>query len=366
MSAFTTTENNPRWASAPGSSIKRALSARGLNTDDLADALSISDPEARRLLTGEITIDAATASALSRLLGSTPSFWLTRENQYRESLKWLDADQIAQQSPLEAMINNGWLEAGSDWKGQARALLDYYGVQDADEWRAQWVPRLAETRYRTSPTFESSDFAVTAWLRRVEQRANQIQIAEWSPGTLRSILPKIRALSKMSDPSRFLPILEQTLASVGVAAVVQRPLDGNRLSGVATTLPNGTRAIGLTVRHMAEDHFWFTLFHEIGHLLMHGDDVDVLDELDDSSGLSQSEAEANEFAREALVPGGVDHLRGQRKNGPTARQVHAFASQLGVAPGVVVGQLHHYEILQYNQLRGLIRHYRWDGLTLRI
>ena len=86
MSAMTSAAGGPRWASPPGETIRRVLRVRGLTEEDLADALAMSDPEARRLIGGDRQITSDLAGPLAALLGSTESFWMERDLQYRKSL----------------------------------------------------------------------------------------------------------------------------------------------------------------------------------------------------------------------------------------------------------------------------------------
>lgn len=365
MSMSVVTEGAPRWASAPGDTIRRVLSSRGLSEEDLADALAMSDPDARRLLNGERAITDDLAQPLSALLGSTPSFWMTREQQYRESLTWLEADDLVLRTPVSEMVEGGWIGAVDNWKAQAKVLLDFYGVGDVSEWRSVWGPRLTHTHYRESAAFESSDMAIAAWLRQVDVKAEDMKVAPWSSSRLRAVLPELRALTKVPDPGRSVPLMQALLASAGVAVVLLPAIQGNRLSGAASVLSDGRRVIGLTGRHLAEDHLWFTVFHEIGHLLLHSREENFLDVFEDEEE-SAAEVEANAFARKTLLPHGTEDLISLRAIGPTKRQVIAFASAAGVSPGIVVGQLHHQGALRYNQLRNLIRSYHWDGSTLKI
>lgn len=363
MSTQAVLDVNPRWASAPGATIRKVMDSRGLSTEDLASALGVNSAEALRLLDGAAPITDLMAEELARLLGSTAHFWSSREAHYRESLTWLEADYLVQRSPMPDMVHKGWIEAADGWMDQARLLLDFYGVSDADEWTETWAPRLKETRFRTSPTFASEDLAVAAWLRQVEREVHDQTLAEWDPDRLRLLIPKIRRLTTTRNPARYLPLLRAILASSGVALVVLPATKGNKLSGAAFTLDDGHRVIGLTGRHLAEDHLWFTLFHEIGHLLLHADQSEFLDAFDADESASTTEAEANEFARTMLIPGGLSELSQEE---PRMREVVAFAASKGIAPGIVVGQLHHAGILEYNQLRSLIRRYKWEGSTLKI
>ncbi|PYY46414.1 hypothetical protein DEJ03_07995 [Curtobacterium sp. MCLR17_043] len=367
MTDNTVLDVDPRWASAPGVTIRRSLAARGLDAEDLADKLGVSDPDARRLLTGETSITADVAALLAELLGSTAAFWQTREAQYRESLHLLDADDLASRAPLKDMVKQGWLPEASSWKDTATSVLSFFDVEDSAEWERKWGSRLRETDFRGSPTYESQDVSVAAWLRQAELSTRNIRTETWSPAELRKAASELRGLSRVGNPEVFLPRAQRLLAEAGVALVLIKATAGNRLSGAALRLEDGRRAIALTGRHLAEDHLWFTLFHEIGHLLLHGARDDFLDSLDaDDIGDSAVEDQANDWARAALIPTGIDSLGNGRAQGPTRREILGFASDIGIAPGIVVGQLHHAGKLQPNQHRPLIRHYRWVGTSLGI
>ncbi|QOC24656.1 ImmA/IrrE family metallo-endopeptidase [Microbacterium hominis] len=359
-------DDAPRWASPPGETIRRLLETKGLSTDDLADALGISDPEARRLILGEIALTNELAAGLASMLGSTPEFWCRRDAQYRESLNWLRVDDLVRRAPIAELRHRGWLadDRGS-WQHEAATLLEYFGVEDAQQWTDVWTSRLADAHYRTSSSFESDELAVAAWLRRAEMEAARRDVASWSPAQLRASIPQLRSLSKIGDPQRYLPQLSDLLARVGVALVVVQPTKESRVSGAAFRVNEHARAIALSARYLAEDHLWFTLFHEIGHLLLHGADGEFLDEIDVTDGSeSATEREANEFARSALLPAGVDELRNLRAKGPTAREITRFAARHGVAPGVVVGRLHFDGVIDFRQQNKLIRRYRWSEQTL--
>ncbi|MFT2753183.1 ImmA/IrrE family metallo-endopeptidase [Clavibacter sp. Sh2088] len=354
--------SEPKWASAPGATILKILSSRSLTIDDLADALQIGDPQTRRLLDGDISVDETLAIRLSNFLGSTPRFWASRESDYRTSLSLLDADALAERSPVEEMINRGWIGNVAGWEDRAQALLDFYGVASTNDLTNLWKTRFADARFRTSSAYASDDLAVTAWLRQVEIEACDQTISQWRKSDLHAMLPDLQRLSRIGDPEKFLTPLRALLNGAGVALVVLPATQGNRLSGVAFKATDGRRIIGLTARHLAEDHFWFTLVHEIGHLVLHDGERSFFDNLDVADDLSASETEANEFGQTALLPRGVGEFRSSRV---TTRSVISYAARQKVSPGVVVGQLHHSQVIRQNQFRSLIRRFRWDGATLK-
>lgn len=352
----------PRWASAPGTTITEALEIRGLDAEALADALGMSDPDARRLILGEIAITESTASGLAALLGGSESFWLEREKNYRESLTWLEADDFARQLPLKQMQDLGWIGHSDSWKETAASSLSYFDVNSMSEWNARYGGLLARAQYRTSPSYTSSAPALAVWLRQAALAARERRIGSWSVVGLQGALPRLRALSKIADPQRALPELIETCSSFGVALVALPAPQGCAASGAAFRTDEGLRVVVLSARHKRDDHFYFSLFHELGHLAIHQDELFV-DEFDDADS-SAVEAEADDFAASGLLPDGIGRLATTGK-GPTAREVVAFAASEGIAPGIVVGQLQHAGVLRPNQLNGLKRPYKWDGSTLK-
>ena len=105
----------------------------------------------------------------------------------------------------------------------------------------------------------------------------------------------------------------------------------------------------MTLRNKYADIFWFTLFHEIGHLL------DIKNELfvDFTSNCSNAEDEANNFAVEKLIPKS-DYLRFVRNGDFSRNAIVEFANRQGLLPGIVVGRLQHDHYLgnaYYNDLR---------------
>lgn len=353
----------PRWASPPGESILNALRSLGWSAEELADVIGLSDPDTRRLLLGELPVDPDIAASLAEFLGGTQDFWLQRERAYRTDLGWVEADELANAVPLRQMASFGWVQPTHSWRGAAEACLEFFGVSSASEWNARFGKVIRDANYRTSPTFPSTGPAVAAWLRQADKEAAVRVVNSWDPSALRALLPALRQLTRQGDPLEFKPTLERLLGDVGVALVLVRAPEGCAASGAAYS-DGARRVIVLSARHLSDDHLFFTLFHEIGHLLLHGEGELFVDEFDDA-GSNAMEASADEFAQHALIPRDLEGLSASRTSGPSMREVLAFAAQCGVAPGVVVGQLQHVGRLRFNQLNGLKRRYRWSGTSLK-
>nr|WP_256335317.1 ImmA/IrrE family metallo-endopeptidase [Microbacterium sp. 77mftsu3.1] len=345
--------------------MRTALQRRLWSVEDLADRLNLPDPEVRRIVVGERAISADLAGQLAAALGGSRDFWLTREQRYRDGLHALRLDDIFQRMPLDQMVDFGWIDApGRDWRDRVAACSAFFDVVDAEDWNTRYGAAVEQAKYRASETFESDEAAVAAWLRQAEIQAEALPVQTWDRAKVRGAIPALRALSRQPDPERFIPELQSLLGAAGVAAVIVRAPKGCPISGAAFRTRSGGSAVVLSVRHLADDHFWFSLFHELGHLLLHDVREPVIDDLDGPSEGS-SEHEANEFAAHALASGVVAALSNDRSGNPTMRAVIAAASQAGIAAGIIVGQLQHAGVIGHHQLNRLKRRYRWDGVTLR-
>ena len=102
--------------------------------------------------------------------------------------------------------------------------------------------------------------------------------------------------------------------------------------------------IQLSLRYKSNDHLWFTFFHEAGHILKHGR-RDVFIEF---KGIDREneEEEADIFACDKLIPPAA--LKAFVQRGAFSRaDIVAFAKEIGIAPGIVLGRLQHDNILPY-------------------
>ena len=111
----------------------------------------------------------------------------------------------------------------------------------------------------------------------------------------------------------------------------------------------------LSFRYLTDDQFWFTFFHEAGHLLLHGRQELFLEGTSEQS--TEKETEANEFAARVLVPERCQPaLRALPLNG---RRIARFAKDVGVSSGVIVGQMQHTRTIRPSQMNNLKRRFRW-------
>ena len=353
-----TSEFLPQWTSPPGDTMADLLSARQLARAEFARLLGESRAFVDALLEGREPITLGLARRLQDVIGGSVAFWMTRDQQYRDDvarlrdagLPWL------RELPLDDMSRLGWITSNPPPGFEVEALLRYFAVPSVAVWRARYPSVLEAAAFRTSRTFESAPGAVAAWLRQGERVAATIACAPWNSEALRQTLVELRALTRVRDPKRFMPRLQTAAARCGVAVVALPAPSGCRASGAVRWLSDDKALILLSARHLTDDHFWFTFYHECGHLLLHQETQLVLDEEDDAA--TDIESEANAFAAEVLVPSAYRQALARVRLETMA--VLRLASEVGIAPGILVAQLQRINRLPQNRLNRLKRRYQWD------
>ena len=327
------------WASPPGETIRALLQAKGVSISVFQNEIGLNERQTTDLLAGVLPVTRLLAEGLAETIGSTSHFWLERQKQYTTSLERLAAAQPELQEwtasfPLRKMVESGWLKKPYTKSDSAFELLDYFDIESVEEWRERYPERLGAVKFKTSEAFTNHLPTTVAWIRRGEILADGIACAPWDGDGFLQMLPTLKRLSKLPDPGDFLPLLQASCAQCGVAVVVARSIVGCAASGAAFMLSEDKALLLLSARFLSDDQFWFSFFHEAGHLVLHHGEAHI--ECDGGSTVKQ-EDEANAFALEILLG----------KSGPQALQklpinafaIARFARQCGVSTGVVVGQL---------------------------
>lgn len=356
----------PRWASPPGDTIRDALAQRNLTELDLTTALGLSAKDTSAVLSGDRALTIGIAEDLSQVVGGTVDFWMARDSQYRADLSRLDADEWVAHLPIADMKSLGWISSeADDWLEEIDECLQFFEVQSVEEWRSVQAASRSHTMFRSSTVHSADDFAVAAWLQQCDRELSELRCDSWDADAFADMLPDLRRLSEIRDPAEFLPRLQADCASVGVAVGVVRAPHRCPISGAAQCWASGQRGIALTARFLADDHLWFTFFHEAAHLLLHDPHTLFVDDIDRSAepATSLEEQEADEFAGHTLVPIEFESAVSAARREPF--KLRRLAHEIGISTGVLVGHLQHKGVVPYRSRLNKLKHrYQWDGPTL--
>ena len=352
----------PDFVSPPGDTLLELLEERRISQSELARRMGRPIKTINEIIRGRTVIMPETALQLERVLRTPARFWLKREQLYREHLARRAANKVlqAQQGwllhfPIQQMQRCGWLPTDVEGVHLLVALLQFFGIAEPESWEDIWSDSLVN--YRKAEAYESSDYALSVWLRQGEIEADEVQCAPYNKTAFKQLLKKeIRALTCL-PPEQFQPQLVELCATVGVAVVFVPQVAGTQVSGAAYWLMKDKALIQLSLHYNTNDQFWFTFFHEAGHILRHGKREVFIDIKSEDS--NKKEREADRFAEDMLIPA-RDYAAFVRRNKEMSQTIVSdFAQEVGIAPGIVVGRLQQNGDLPDTELNELKEEFAW-------
>lgn len=343
----TTYPYQPDYAIPPGETLRDTLEALDMPQAELARRTGLSIKHINQIVQGAAPITPETALALERVTGVPAQLWARLEANYQArearrrerlaldpSLSWLDL------LPIRDLVSRGYLRRTQDRIALLQDVLTFFGVASASAWMDVWMA--PDAAFRTSPAFSCDPYAVACWLRIGEIEAAKIECQPFDRARFVAALRRIRSLMG-ANPDAFEPELIEQCRQSGVAIVFVAETKGARASGAARWLSPTKALIQLSLRYRWADHFWFTFFHEAGHLLLHGKREAFLD--DDRDDRDVRERQADTFAARTLIP--VEY-EPQLANLTALAAIRSFADSIGVPPGIVVGRLQREHVIPFN------------------
>lgn len=325
----------PDYAVSPGDFIQEWLEENDVNAAELARRLDVTPKHVSELLSGKAPLSAALSIALERVTGTPAKLWNRTEAIYREDLARLaECENLEAQYdeaklfPLSYLRKFGFLTAtAKDKVGTVRELLQLLRIGDLGAVEATWLnPKVAyrKTKLNTDKSYEQA-----MWLALGEYAARSEELPDFDREGLEGLLPKLRSLTAEPNPVESLDKVKELLNEVGVAFALIPPIPGFGVYGATRWIAEHP-LVQLSVRGKSDDQLWFTLFHELGHVLLHGHKTLFV-----QGGEGKEEDEADNFASTTLIPQEyADRI-------PTHRSIAAIqelADELGIAPSIVLGQ----------------------------
>lgn len=328
-------EYNDTIAFHPGYYIKEIVDESGLTQEDFAKRLDTTPKNLSILIRGEQSLSIDIAMKLSRMLGTSVTYWLNLQNAY-DTL-------IAEFKSEEELEEEREVFEYLDYK----YFRDNFQLPDLPRKIDEQIKKVREhLQIATLAVLKKPDLAVSFKSSSVDIsesnmiKANamvQIAINE----TLKIDAPKYDkskfesaityALSLTKNHRDFYPLVRKAFLEAGVVFVILPNLPGSKINGA-------TKKVGDNVMLMVNDRgsyadtFWFTLFHEIGHV-MNGDyGISFLEEK------GEREELANRYAQDALIPreAYLDFVEKKRFDLPA---IQKFANEINRDPGIVLGRL---------------------------
>jgi addiction module HigA family antidote len=350
----------PDYAVPPGMTLQETLDGLGMKQTDLAMRAGLSRKTVNQIINGHAALTPEVALKLEMVTGVPARLWNNLEAHYRDTLERLKLHERmalhipwAKKFPISEMMERGVVALRDNAADQVIEVLRFFGVASPDEWENQWSQ--IQATYRISPSHPPDSGALAAWFCEGKRRAQSTETRTYDPSLFRAVLERARSLTR-EPPQVFQHGLVEDCAGGGVAVVFVPEYKGTCAHGATYWLSPDKAMILLSLRYKWADIMWFSFFHEAGHLLLHSKKRTYIEVTPNESA---EESEADCFAQEKLIPDAeLERLRQSGSYSPVT--IKAFADDVGVSPGIIVGRLQHERLIPYSHLTGLRTRLEWS------
>jgi HTH-type transcriptional regulator / antitoxin HigA len=341
----------PARVPPPGRILSRELEARGWTQKDLAEITGRPIQTINEIIQAKKQITPETALDLGEAFGTSAEFWTNLETKYRLHLARKDTQerdvirksQLYTLAPISELIKRGWLQATDNLDELERQVCNFFGIDSIAQ-----PPKLA-INFRCAQERDPEAIAQLAWVKQVENLAKQQTVGHFDRERLKAAIPKILACAKCPEDVVQVPDL---LRSLGIHFVIVPHLSKTYLDGAAFYLAEHP-VVALTLRYDRIDSFWFTLMHELGHIVA-GHQGSYLDDLGNLA-LTDEETEANQLAANWLIdPLALQEFVVKHQPRFSRRAIEEFSQSQKRHPGIILGRLHNDQLIPHKNLRALL------------
>jgi HTH-type transcriptional regulator / antitoxin HigA len=358
MTAASRLAYEPAELVAPGETLTEWLSREDMTQAEFAKRTSLTPKHINQVIRGNVGISPEVALTFERVTEIPARYWTQLDANFQLAKQRMQEDEALRERvdlvdlfPIKELEARNAIAHKTKKVDKLRELLHFFVVADADALEDVW---LKPALYRQSKAFEIDEGAVASWLRLAEVQAAKITTMPFDASACRAALDEMRELSTLPG-IEWLDPLKKLCATVGIALVILKELPKCRINGATRWMTPEKAMIALSLRHRRNDIFWFTLFHELCHVLRHSKKQTFVDAK--GSGIAKElEDEADAFASRVLIP---PQSAGQLHQLQTAKAVQEFSKTLGVAPGIIVGRMQHEKLIPHNQWPELFVRYRF-------
>ena len=327
----------------PGETLAEVIEDRGMTQRELAVRTGMSEKHISTVIHGQKNISAAFARKLEYALGIETSFWMNLQANYdRELLEFEELNNITEEElnvlknlkeVTDVWTSFGWIDGEAN---PAAMVLDYrmiFGISNLLD-----TPKMSyAAAYRAQSKNASVDpYVLFAWQRMCELLTKNIEIAdEIDVEKLRLSIPEIKKVMFMRA-NQIQKRLSEIFSDCGIAFRIVPNFTGAPVQGFIKKTEEGTLILCMTLRQKFADIFWFTLFHEIAHIL-NGDTKHEFIDFDSVSG--DMEAKADRMAGEFLINSEEYKIFVNAEGYKSLNEIKSFAASQNVRDYIVQGRL---------------------------
>ena len=342
----------------PGQYVSELIEDYNVTQKEFAERLGVSAKTVSKIVNAEESISKDTAHKLAKLSGVSMQTWLNLQNAYdvkvaeiaeERELEEGSEKEICEMIDFKYFREKGYVpDKRYSLKEKIVELRKILGVASLENLTSlNHLVSYRNTRKFTTKSIVNSNIM----LELASKKARDTTTIKLNRRKLERSLPALRKLTRQ-DPEEFTQRLSDILLDCGVVLVGLPALPNANLNGATKKFSNGSALLLLTDRNKVSDIFWFSLFHEIGHILQN----DFSSDDGNSASYRHSEEQADQFAKDFLIRP-EDYQAFVKKGKFDKSDILRFSEEIDIHPSVVLGRLQNEGILGFDRFRELKENY---------
>ncbi len=290
----------------PGITLSEKLKEMGISVKEFAVRTSKPEKTIFAVIGGKSSVTSDMAVAFESVTKIPAHFWLNIQRGYDEYVSRMKREEQLAQAyewarlfPLSEMEKLGWIPNVKTEEEKVKALLAFFQISTKKAWEDYYLKQQLKVAFRISLNNTKAPHAISAWLRQGEIQAAEIDVCKYSEKLLKESISAMKRLcaERVDD---FSAELQNICAKAGVKLVYTPCLPKAPING-CTRWFNDTPCVQMSESYKGNDIFWFTFFHELGHILLHGKKDIFLEDIDYSDIQKNKEEEADAFSSRILI-----------------------------------------------------------------
>lgn len=348
----------------PGETIADVLEARRMTQADLAVRTGVSPVFIGKVIAGKKDISNKFAMALEYALGISKTFWLNLQARYNAEI--LEADEentitdeeLNVQKILKDIVKYlGDKNIIPQNENLTESILSLRKVLKVSNLcNLEKIPTLSAFRINTTSTVNPC--ILGAWIRMCQIKEGDLTGSNtFDPQNVDALISELKDVM-LSDDKDIQSAIKSVLYRYGLDFEIIRHFRGAPVQGFIYKRADSRIKICMTIRRSFADIFWFSLFHELGHLY-NGDLSRSSHFLDDGIDKRKEDA-ADKFASDKLMDSTeYSNFLSLYRKAPSFELIERFAAQQRVRPFIVIGRMQKEEIISYQQYSNAKLRYKW-------
>ena len=324
----------------PGSYIEDIIDELNITQDEFAKRMGVSSKTISKIVNGKANITEVLAEKLSRFTGISFKTWMNLQASYNKKvIEIKNKMALDEEKEIAKEIDFNY------FKKELKIIEDKtYRIDEKIEFLRRFlnISSLSYLKdFNSNVSYRNNKFSSDINEKSIIKSNVMLEIAinearkkadkSLDINKLKSKLNDLKSLINSND--KVYEKLEEILLECGIILVTLPYFKGSNLNGAVYKFNNGSVLLLITDKQKRLDIFWFTLLHEIGHII----NKDFNSNLDKKK-YDYNENKADKFAQDFLI-NPISYKKFVENHEFDRESLEKFAKDNFITSDIVVGRL---------------------------